>query len=254
MRPNDPRPPSRSSNQHGSGAAGVGESDARRDALLSAICHDLRAPLAAVMMGANFVLQTTPEDAAGGRSKRVLKAMVRSCRQMERLVRSFGEISEIESGRVLLRPGLHDAAQIADLVLEAARESAEARSITLEGLRPAAAVHVRCDRDRMLGALGHLVDNAIRFAPDGSTVTLRLEDDADAVRFAVIDHGPGIPEETLPHLYDRSWHAAQSNRSGAGLGLAIAHGVVVAHGGSIDVALTPEPTTTFTVRLPKSLH
>src|SRR5262249_35110372 len=83
-------------------AAAVGR-EAARDPLLAAICHDLRAPLAAVTMGANFVLQTVPEeDPASGRSRRVLQAILRSCKQMERIVRDFGDLSEIEGHALAL--------------------------------------------------------------------------------------------------------------------------------------------------------
>jgi signal transduction histidine kinase len=221
-----------------------------RDALLAAICHDLRAPLAAVMMGANFVLQTTPEAPTSVRSRRVLEAMLRSCKQMERLVRDFGDLAEIEGGSLVLRRVACDGRQLLEVALEAARPNAAARNITLElsGTEPA---HLECDRDRLLRALGHLVDNAVRFGPEGSTVTLRATVEGAFVRLAVTDHGPGLSEETLANLYDRAWHAARAGRAGAGLGIAIARGLVLAHGGSIEVVSTPNNATTFSLLLPR---
>ncbi len=71
-----------------------------RDPLLAAICHDLRAPLAAVTMGANFVLQTTQRDEQNARSVKILEAMLRSCTQMERLIRNFADLSEIDGNAV----------------------------------------------------------------------------------------------------------------------------------------------------------
>src|SRR4029079_9220571 len=101
------------------------------DPLLSAICHDLRAPLAAVTMGANFVLQTTQRDDASARSVKILEAMLRSCSQMERLIRNFADLSEIDANPVQLRLGLHDAGEMAELAAEAMREVANARSISI---------------------------------------------------------------------------------------------------------------------------
>src|SRR6185369_9247371 len=92
----------------------------RDDSLLASICHDLRAPLAAVTMGANFVLQTTPEG-EDGRSRRVLQAILRSCKQMERIVRDFGDLSEIEGDAVYLRLGVHDPGEMLEIAAEAAR-------------------------------------------------------------------------------------------------------------------------------------
>ena len=105
-----------------------------RDPLLSAICHDLRAPLAAVTMGANFVLQTTQRDEAHARSVKILEAMLRSCTQMERLIRNFADLSEIESDTVTLRLGIHDAGEMAELAATAMAEAA--RSALGEHRRP----------------------------------------------------------------------------------------------------------------------
>lgn len=224
-----------------------------RDPLLAAICHDLRAPLAAVTMGANFVLQTTPEDEASGRSRRVLQAILRSCKQMERLVRDFGDLSEIEADAVELRMGVHDAAQILEIAAEAARPNALARNVDIVVSAPEEPTLVRCDRERMLRALAHVIENAARFAPDGSAVELGVHENEGNVCFTVTDHGPGLSSETLENLYDRTWHGRRSDRVGAGLGLAIVRGFIVAHGGSIEVASKPGETT-FTLIVPRDSY
>ncbi len=224
-----------------------------RDPLLAAICHDLRAPLAAVTMGANFVLQTTPEDEASGRSRRVLQAILRSCKQMERLVRDFGDLSEIEGDAVELRLGVHDAGLMLEMAVESARQNAHARNIEISLSRSDAPPLVRCDRDRVLRALGHVLDNAVRFSPDGGRIETSVDEVDGKVRFVVTDHGPGLSEETLANLYDRMWHGRRADRVGAGLGLAIVRGFVEAHGGSIDVDSKPSIATTFTLMLPKDM-
>jgi signal transduction histidine kinase len=229
-------------------AEGKREPPKGRDPLLAAICHDLRAPLAAVTMGANFVLQTTPADA--GRSRRVLEAMLRSCKQMERLVRDFADLSEIEQNALELRPGIHDAHQMLEMAHAGGRASAGARLVEI-AVQPARhEVLLRCDNDRMLRAIGHLLENAIRHAPEASRVTLGVHESGGEVVFTVRDLGPGLSAETLEHLYDRVWHGRRSNRVGAGLGLAIARGIVTAHGGRIEVDTKPG-TTTFSLVLPR---
>jgi signal transduction histidine kinase len=222
-----------------------------RDPLLAAICHDLRAPLAAVTMGANFVLQTTPDDEANSRSRRVLQAILRSCKQMERLVRNFGDLSEIEGDAVELRLDVHDAGEMLEIAGDTARPNAVTRNIVVEVSRPATPLLLRCDRDRMLRALGHVIDNAVRFSPDGGTVSLIVSATDGTVQFTVTDHGTGISEETLANLYDRTWHAKRAGRVGSGLGLAIVRGFVLAHGGRVDVDSKAGGPTTFTLVLPK---
>ena len=83
-------------------------------------------------MGANFVLQTTQRDEAHARSVKILEAMLRSCTQMERLIRNFADLSEIESDTVTLRLGIHDAGEMAELAANAMAEAAHARSVTVD--------------------------------------------------------------------------------------------------------------------------
>jgi signal transduction histidine kinase len=222
-----------------------------RDPLLSAICHDLRAPLAAVTMGANFVLQTTQRDDANARSVKILEAMLRSCSQMERLIRNFADLSEIEANTLELRLGLHDAGEMAEIAAENMRESARARSVTIDVQKPAQPITMTCDRDRLLRAIGHVVENAVKTAPVGSTVTLSVTLDGSDVCFAVVDRGPGLTREVRKNLYDRHWHAKRANRVGAGFGLAIARGFLAAHGGRLSVESRPDVETTFTLCAPK---
>ena len=237
----------------GSAVVHAGASSKRgRDPLLAAICHDLRAPLAAVTMGANFVLQTTQRDDVNARSVKILEAMLRSCSQMERLIRNFADLSEIEGNGVALRLAVHDAAEMLELVAEASSEAARARSVSIALLKPEHLVTVRCDRERVLRAIGHIVENAVKHAPEGSTVTLSVALREDTVCFSVIDRGPGLSPQVRKNLYDRHWHAKRANRMGAGFGLAIARGMLAAHDGKLLVESRPNELTTFTLCAPKN--
>lgn len=202
-------------------------------------------------MGANFVLQTTRRDDASARSVKILEAMLRSCSQMERLIRNFADLSEIEGNAVALRLGVHDAAAMLELVAEACSEAARARSVSIALLKPETPITMRCDRDRMLRALAHVAENAVKNAPEGSTVTLSVTLREDLVCFAIVDRGPGLSAQVRKNLYDRHWHAKRANRVGAGFGLAIARGVVVAHEGKVLVESRPNEATTFTLCTPK---
>jgi len=202
-------------------------------------------------MGANFVLQTTRRDDENARSVKILEAMLRSCTQMERLIRNFADLSEIEGSSLTLRLGFSDANEMLQLVAEAHRDSANARSVTIDVVKPDQAITVRCDRDRMLRAIGHVVENAVKMAPEGSTVTLSVVLRDDNVCFAVVDRGPGLSPQVRKNLYDRHWHAKRANRVGAGFGLAITRGFLTAHEGKLTAASRPDEATTFTLCLPK---
>lgn len=245
-----PKQVSQSSTSDGARPQGV---DRGRDPLLAAICHDLRAPLAAVTMGANFVLSTTTEDESAGRSRRVLKAVLRSCKQMERLVRDFADLSEIESGTVVLRPSEQDAREMLAIAAENARANGgTTRNVTLNVSRADNPILMRCDRDRLLRALAHVLDNAVRFTPEGGAVEIAVTELAGYVYFTVTDHGPGLKPDTLDHLYDRTWHAKRPDRTGSGLGLAIVRGILEAHRGRVEVDTQPGATT-FSLVVPKEL-
>lgn len=218
--------------------------------LLASICHDLRAPLAAVTMGANFVLQTTEDDEAHARERRVLSAMLRSCAQMERLIRNFADLSEIEGGAIVLAVANHDVTEMLALVGEEARGKASERSIVLEE-RSTTRATIACDRERVLRGFGHLVDNALRAAPEGSTVTIRASERGGDIVFEVVDAGPGIAPQLRQHLFDRRFLAKRTERMGAGFGLAIARGYAVAHRGRVEVE-SARGATTVTMILPKA--
>jgi signal transduction histidine kinase len=204
-------------------------------------------------MGANFVLQTTPESEASGRSRRVLQAILRSCKQMERIIRDFADLSEIESDAVELRLGVHDATQMVEMAAETARQAGLARNVSVAVHVPAEPPLVRCDRERMLRALAHVLDNAVRVSPDDSVVSVGLEERDGMVRISITDRGPGIPEDTLANLYDRTWHSRRAERVGAGLGLAIVRGFLRAHSGIVEVETKPGGPSTFTLVFPKDL-
>jgi len=209
------------------------------------------------MMGANFVLQSTPTAETSNRSRRVLEAMLRSCKQMERLVRDFGDLAEIEEGNVALRYAVAAPEELLEVAAEAARAASNGRHVSIvvaqrtRSRGEATIAPLRCDRERILRALAHLLGNAVRCAPDDSEITLDATEENGLVRLRVTDHGPGLSDETLAHLYDRNWHAARSGRAGAGLGLAIVRGFVLAHGGSIEVTTGAGAPTTFSLLIPR---
>jgi signal transduction histidine kinase len=107
-----------------------------------------------------------------------------------------------------------------------------------------------CDRDRVLQVLGNLIGNAIKFTPEGGSVTVGAEAIGDEVVFAVRDSGVGVPAKQLPHVFDRFWQATPKARLGSGLGLTIAKGVVEALGGKIWAESRPGEGTAFFFTLP----
>jgi signal transduction histidine kinase len=129
---------------------------------------------------------------------------------------------------------------------------AERRGVTLAVQPPERPVHVRADGGRIAQVLGNLIGNALKFTPEGGLVTVDATPTSagDRIRFTVADTGPGIPQEHLPHIFDRFYQVRATGRAGAGLGLAIARGLVEAHGSNLDVSSEPGQGTTFSFDLP----
>jgi PAS domain S-box-containing protein len=216
-----------------------------RDAVLAVVSHDLRNPLGTIQLSTATLLI----HLAGDPHRRQLEIIQRSCLRMEHLIEDLLDMSSIAAGRLSIatRPELAD-----DLVREAAElhhSLADERGIDLVRGGAADGVSVECDRQRVMQVFANLIGNALKFCRAGDRVSLGCERADDGVRFWVEDTGPGIRPELLAQIFDRYW-SAPGTRSGAGLGLYIAHGIVERHGGRIEVASTFGSGTRFSFTLP----
>lgn len=199
-------------------------------AVLGFVAHDLRNPLHVILTAVELARM----EAAGAdvRAADPLRLIERAARRMGRLVQDLLDETAMETGRLTLerapcRPGalLHAAAA-------EERALADRSRVALE-VEPARRLPAVCaDRERVLQVLTNLVGNALKFTPAGGRVVLGAADERDGVRFWVRDDGPGIPAEARRHLFDPFWQARPDSR-GVGLGLAIARGLVEAHGGRV---------------------
>jgi signal transduction histidine kinase len=106
------------------------------------------------------------------------------------------------------------------------------------------------DRDRLAQVLSNLIGNALQFTPPKGEVRLNARQREDRIEFTVEDTGSGISPEHLPSVFNRFWQGERETRTGAGLGLTIAKGIVEAHGGEIWVESTPGEGTTFHFTIP----
>jgi PAS domain S-box-containing protein len=218
-----------------------------RDSVLGVVSHDLRNPLTAILLNvdAAFAAGPLPREAA-----EALEGVVRSAQAMDRMIQDLLDVARIEAGQLRIDPA---PCAPEDLVGEAVgmlARMAEERTIRL-GLAVEPAPNVRADRDRVLQVFSNLVGNALKFTPGGGTVTVGAAPEEGRVRFWVRDTGPGIAADEVERLWDPFWQGeGPARRSGAGLGLPIARGIVEAHGGHAWVESEPGAGTTFHFTLP----
>lgn len=200
-----------------------------RDEVLAIVSHDLRTPLAAILLDAERVRRTAREP----RALDAAASIVRSARRMDALIRDLLVSATLEGGRLAIDPRPVDAGEIVSEATELIRGVAENEGVRVVSEACDAVVH--CDRSRILQVLGNLLTNAVKHTPEGGVVTLGAARDgeADVVVFTVDDTGPGIAAEDLARIFDRYYRGDGRVGDGAGLGLSIAKAVVEAHGGRI---------------------
>jgi heavy metal sensor kinase len=211
--------------------------------------HELRTPLAVMQSEIDVALrssETSPE------ARRVLTSMREEVVRMTRLVESLLVLMRADEGRLELAAGEVDIGDVARIVrnrLEpAARE--KGTTITVE----AEPLVVWGDSDRLDQLLTNLVDNAVKYSPDGGEVRVVVRSDDGSAVVEVSDTGPGIPAADIEHVFDRFYRVDKSRTrtaGGAGLGLAICRSIVEAHHGRIDVSSVEGRGAVFTVRLPR---
>jgi signal transduction histidine kinase len=204
------------------------EATRARDEVLAVVSHDLRGPLHAISLATEAL-----RDEITGPAQRYLGAIERASQRAERLISDLLEASAIENGALTLARAPVDAGAIlrqaaADYELLVKESGAKIRAHI-----PDDPVLVEADRDRVLQVLGNLIGNSLKHAK-GAPIDLELERRDGKALIAVRDHGPGISPSELPHVFDRYW-SGRTKKGGAGLGLAIAKGIVSAHGGQIEV-------------------
>jgi PAS domain S-box-containing protein len=220
-----------------------------REDLLAIVSHDLRNPLGVVLASSALLLKSSLPPEKEERARRQVEAIQRAGNRMNRLIRDLLDFASIQGGRLSVNRRAQDATAMVTEVLEALEPLAQPKGLRLVRETPAD-LCVSCDHDRVVQLFSNVVGNAIKFTPDGGVITVRAALEEDEVRFAVVDTGPGIPAEELPHVFDRYYQAKRKNREGIGLGLSIARGIVEAHGGRIWVESEEGKGSTFFFTLP----
>lgn len=216
-----------------------------RDEVLGVVSHDLRNPVHTVSLASGLLLETIGAGAEQEPVRRQLEIIGRAARQMDYLIRDLLDVASISSGRLSVELRRHDAGTLLQAACESLRPIAEGVGLQFLCEVPADAPAVLADSDRIVQLLSNLVGNAAKFTPPGGRVEVGVTASDREVRFHVADTGPGIPPEELPHIFEKFWQARRAGRHGAGLGLAISHGIAEAHGGRIWAESRPGEGTTF---------
>jgi signal transduction histidine kinase len=228
------------------------ELDTLRRNLIAWAGHDLRTPLASIRAIVEALADGMVEDEAT--ADRYLATARREIRSLSLLIDDLFELAQWEAGGIGLDLALNSLSDVVSDTIEGFSELASRRDLTLEGSVAAGVDPVMLDARQIERVLSNLVGNALRHTPAGGRVTIEARDDGDVVQVEVRDTGEGIDARDMPHIFEHFYRAEKSRSratGGAGLGLAIARGIVEAHGGEIGAESAPGQGTCFFFTLPR---
>ena len=225
------------------------DSERQRRAMVSDVAHELRTPLSNIQGHIEAM-----QDGLLQPDATTLDTVHQQTLYLSRLVSDLRLLALTEARELRLQPEPASIADIAARVADSFRPRAEAQSVRLDTDLTDGLPLLNLDRLRIEQAMGNLVDNAIRYTPPGGTVTIAALRYEDGVRVVVTDTGPGIPNDALPHVFDRLYRVDPSRdraTGGAGLGLTIARRLAEAHGGTVWVESEEGAGSRFGFDLPR---
>jgi PAS domain S-box-containing protein len=216
--------------------------------LTRAISHDLRTPLAAVLVQAQAIARDPARPEAVARRA---GSIATGAKRMAAMLADLADLTRLEAGTPALELRPVDLRAFAAELRSRLAGALDASRIRLE--IPADLGPVHADADRLERVLVNLVGNALKFSPPDRPVTVTAAPADGGVAIAIADEGPGIDPEDLPRIFERFYRSRRSaGVEGLGLGLHIAEKLVAAHGGRIEVDSVPGRGSTFRVILPAS--
>ena len=219
----------------------------RRD-LVANVSHELKTPITAIRAHLENLLDGVEEP-----NHEMLQVMLAQSERLGRLVEQLLDLSKLESGEVPLRREEVVLAPLVSLVMSEIEVASADRDVDVRSDVPDDLPPIEADPERVHQVIFNLVDNAVRFTPEGGEVRIEAHRHDGSVEVSVADTGVGIPSEALPRLFERFYRvdpARAREDGGTGIGLAIARSVVEAHGGTIRAESEPGHGSTFTFDLP----
>ncbi|MES2803479.1 MAG: HAMP domain-containing sensor histidine kinase [Bdellovibrionota bacterium] len=222
-----------------------------RDEFLAIVSHDLKNPIGAASSCAEMLLDDSTFKGMDSKVRHWIEFIKRNVDVSLRLIADLLDMERIAQGKLQLKLEKHNIHQMIREAIETFSSTAAAKSILLRAMPADNVGDVVCDRDRIMQVLSNLIGNALKFTPDGGSVTLYANVSEAEVQISVRDTGSGIPLEKKNHIFDRFAQLGSNDRRGLGLGLYIAKMILEAHNGKVWVESKVGEGSTFFFTLPR---
>src|SRR6478752_7731543 len=229
----------------------VEQANRLKNEFLASMSHELRTPLHTII-GFSELLTEQLEGPLGEKQQRFVGHILQDARHLLELINEVLNISKIESGRLELKPESFDFSQCVEEVMAGIRHQAATKNIQLENKNT---FHdsLYADRVRIKEILYNLLNNAVKFTPEGGRIWIEAERQGEGLHISVCDTGIGIPEKEQRSIFEKFYQVGDTTggvREGTGLGLAITKHLVELHGGAISVSSQPGKGSSFRLVLP----
>ncbi len=227
--------------------------DQLKSDFVSTVSHELRTPLAITTEGLSLVLDGVLGPLTE-KQKKILTTGKRNIERLHTIINDLLDISKIEAGKIEIKSGFIDFRKILINHLESFQSVVNAKKITLQSSLPKAAVYLYIDEDKIIQVMNNLLNNAVKFTPEGGGIMVGMTVNRDEVLVSVKDTGVGINEEDMTRLFEKFQQFSRApgpGIKGTGLGLAICKSLVELHGGQIWAESRVGKGTTFFFTIPK---
>lgn len=218
--------------------------------LIAEFVHELRTPLASLSTATYLLLRP---EISREQSQQIITNIHSETLRLNALASSFLDLARLESGRVQFQKSSFTILPLFEECQAVMQPRADETQITITLSVPQDMPDVRADRDKLKQVLLNLISNAIKYNREGGSIDVSAGMDSKSWEFSVKDNGYGIPEESLPNLFQKFYRVKgmETKVAGTGLGLSICKGIIQGHGGRIDVKSIDGVGTTFTAVIPR---
>ncbi|MGI6655780.1 MAG: CHASE2 domain-containing protein [Desulfobulbus sp.] len=225
----------------------IKEEERGKDEVVSVVSHELKLPLTTILGYAEILTHQLE-----GKTLDYAQEIYEQCRRLQRMIEDFLDISRLERGRKQVRLFPFPPGRMLEDAVTALTPRAKAAGITIDIEQPLKTSPLIGDEAMLLQAIINLLDNAVKFSPEQSSITVRLNEYAHRFVIEVSDQGPGIPAEERLSIFDKFQRGSRTgNTQGFGLGLHLVRRIIEHHQGTITVLNTPPPGAVFEIELPK---